>query len=110
RTPAPPAGLPNTPALLADKFSDRAQLWVTQNEPQCFIGLGHLDGVHAPGDKLKFADYLLAGHNGMRAHAKAVQALRAHAKDAKATKVGYVLAAQITQPATDKPEDVEAAR
>ena len=46
----------------------------------------------------------------MRAHAKAVQALRAHAKDPKATKIGYVLAAQITQPASDKPEDVEAAR
>ncbi|HEY7370832.1 MAG TPA: GH1 family beta-glucosidase [Polyangia bacterium] len=97
-------------ALLADKFSDRVKLWVTQNEPQCFIGLGHLDGVHAPGDKLKFADYLLAAHNGMRAHAKGAQALRAHAKDAAATKVGYVLAAQIAQPATDKPEDVEAAR
>src|SRR3954463_16022460 len=46
----------------------------------------------------------------MRAHAKAVQALRAHAKDPKAMKIGYVLAAQITQPATDKPEDVDAAR
>ena len=97
-------------ALLADKLSDRVKLWVTQNEPQCFIGLGHLDGVHAPGDKLKFGDYLLAAHNGMRAHAKAVQALRAHAKDPKATKIGYVLSAQIAQPASDKPEDVEAAR
>jgi beta-glucosidase len=96
--------------LLSEKFSDRVKLWVTQNEPQCFIGLGHLDGVHAPGDKLKFGDYLLAGHNGMRAHAKAVQAMRAHAKDPKAMKIGYVLAAQITQPASDKPEDVEAAR
>jgi hypothetical protein len=46
----------------------------------------------------------------MRAHAKSVQALRAHAKDPKATKIGYVLAAQMHQPATDKPEDVEAAR
>ena len=97
-------------ALLADKLSDRVKLWVTQNEPQCFIGLGHLDGVHAPGDKLKFGDYLLAAHNGMRAHAKSVQALRAHAKDPKATKIGYVLSAQIAQPASDKPEDVEAAR
>jgi beta-glucosidase len=97
-------------ALLADNLSDRVNLWVTQNEPQCFIGLGHLDGVHAPGVKLKFPDYLLAAHNGMRAHAKSVQALRARAKDAKAMKIGYVLAAQITQPATDKPEDVEAAR
>ena len=57
-------------ALLADKFSDRIKLWVTQNEPQCFIGLGHLDGVHAPGDKLKFADYLLAG---AQRHARARQ-------------------------------------
>ena len=97
-------------ALVADKLSDRVNIWVTQNEPQCFIGLGHLDGVHAPGDKLKFVDYLTAAHNGMRAHAKAVQALRAHAKDPKATKIGYVLSTQVAQPATDKPEDVAAAR
>ena len=73
------------------------------NEPQCFIGLGLLDGAHAPGDKLNAAGYLTAAHNAMRAHAKAVQVLRARAKDAKGTKVGYVLAAQITQPASDKP-------
>jgi beta-glucosidase len=94
-------------ALVGDRLGDRIKVWVTQNEPQCFIGLALLDGVHAPGDKLKYSEYLLAAHNGMRAHAKAVQALRAHAKDGK---VGYVLASQITQPATDKPEDVEAAR
>ena len=97
-------------SLLADKFSDRVKVWATQNEPQCFIGLGLLDGAHAPGDKLNAAGYLTAAHNAMRAHAKAVQVLRARAKDAKGTKVGYVLAAQITQPASDKPEDVEAAR
>jgi beta-glucosidase len=94
-------------ALVADKLSDRVKVWVTQNEPQCFIGLGHLDGAHAPGDKLKYRDYLTAAHNAMRAHGKSVQALRAHAKDGK---VGYVIASQITQPASDKPEDVEAAR
>ena len=96
--------------LLADKFSDRVQIWATQNEPQCFIGLGLLDGVNAPGDKLKYSEYLTAAHNAMRAHAKAVQVLRARAKDAKATKVGYVVAAQIAQPLTDKAEDVDAAR
>ena len=98
-------------ALVADKLGDRVKQWVTQNEPQCFIGLGLLDGAHAPGDKLKFGQYLTAAHNGMRAHAKAVQALRAHTKsDAKDTKVGYVLSTQLTQPASEKPEDVEAAR
>jgi beta-glucosidase len=69
------------------------------------------DGVHAPGDKLKDPDYLTAGHNAMRAHGKAVQALRARVKgDAGALKIGYVLAAQCTQPATDKEQDVAAAK
>ncbi len=97
-------------SLLADKFSDRIKVWATQNEPQCFIGMALLDGVHAPGDKLHFGQYLTAAHNGMRAHAKAVQVLRARARDPKATKIGYVLATQVSEPATDKPEDIEAAR
>ncbi len=97
-------------SLLADKFSDRVKVWATQNEPQCFIGSGLLDGTHAPGDKLTATQYLTAAHNAMRAHAKSVQVLRARAKDAKGTKVGYVLSTQVTQPASDKPEDVEAAR
>jgi beta-glucosidase len=94
-------------SLLADKFGDRIKVWATQNEPQCFIGFSLLDGVHAPGDKLKFSEFLTAAHNGMRAHGKSVQALRAKVKDAK---VGYVVALQPTQPASDRPEDIEAAR
>ena len=50
-----------------------------------------------PGDKLKDPQYLTAAHNALRAHGKAVQALRAHGKPG--TKVGYVLATQLTQPA-----------
>lgn len=96
--------------VVADKLSDRVKVWVTQNEPQCFIGMGHRDGIHAPGDKLKDPEYLTAAHNGMRAHGRAVQALRARAKDPKNTKIGYVLATQVTQPATDLAEDIEAAR
>ena len=94
-------------AVVADKLGDRIKAWATQNEPQCFIGMALLDGVHAPGDKLAYPDYLLAAHNAMRAHGKSVQALRAHAPGSK---VGYVVAAQITQPASDTPEDIAAAR
>ena len=66
---------------------------MTQNEPQCFIGLALLDGVHAPGDKLKYPDYLMAAHN---AHARARQGGAGAARAAPRTaKVGYVLAAQI---------------
>jgi beta-glucosidase len=94
-------------AVVADRLGDRVKVWATQNEPQCFIGNGLLEGAHAPGDKLAFRDYLMAAHNGMRAHGKSVQALRAHAPGGK---VGYVVAAQVTQPASDRPEDIEAAR
>jgi beta-glucosidase len=94
-------------ALVADRLGDRIKTWITQNEPQCFIGFGLRDGLHAPGDKLPDPDYLLAAHNGMRAHGKAVQALRAQVRGAQ---VGYALATQPTQPASDRPEDIEAAR
>jgi beta-glucosidase len=94
-------------AVVADKLGDRVKLWATQNEPQCYIGLALLDGMHAPGDKLEFSKYLTAAHNSMRAHGKGVQALRAHVKDSK---IGYVLAAQITQPASSSADDLEAAR
>jgi beta-glucosidase len=93
--------------VLATTLGDRVKVWATQNEPECFIGLGHLDGLHAPGDKLKFRDYLRAAHNSMRAHGKSVSVLRSRVERAK---IGYVLAAQVTRPATDSPEDVEAAR
>jgi beta-glucosidase len=95
-------------ALAADKLGDRIKGWITHNEPQCFIGLGLRDGTHAPGDKLKDPQYLTAAHNALRAHSKAVQALRAHGKPD--TKVGYVLATQLTQPESETPEDIEAAR
>jgi beta-glucosidase len=95
-------------ALVADRLSDRVQLWVTQNEPQIFMGQGHLLGRHAPGDKLSFPDFLGASHNSLRAHGRAVQALRAHAR--RPASVGYALAFKTAEPATERPEDLAAAR
>src|SRR5438552_13969912 len=57
-------------ALLARRIGDRVLHWATQNEPECFIGHGHRDGVHAPGDKLKLPEYLVAAHNSLRAHGR----------------------------------------
>ena len=37
--------------VIVDRLSDRVQHWITLNEPQCFIGLGMVTGVHAPGDR-----------------------------------------------------------
>jgi beta-glucosidase len=93
--------------LLGTRLGDRVKVWATQNEPQCFIGVGHVDGIHAPGDKLPLGEYLVAAHNSMRAHAKAVQALRATVKGAQ---VGYAIAVSLKQPASASPDDIEAAR
>jgi len=94
--------------VVVDRLSDRVQHWMTLNEPQVYIGNGHHSGVHAPGDKLAFAEVLRAGHNTLRAHGKAVQAIRAHAK-AK-PEVGFAFVGVVFVPASDLPADVEAAR
>jgi beta-glucosidase len=94
-------------SLLGQRLGDRVKLWVTQNEPQCYIGFGLGSGIHAPGLRLDLGDVLVAAHNSMRAHGKAVQALRNTVAGAR---VGYVLAAQLARPASDSAADLEAAR
>ncbi len=94
--------------IVVDRLSDRVKHWMTLNEPQCFIGLGHLTGMHAPGLKLGLAEVLRAAHNALLAHGKAVRIIRARAKS-PAT-VGWAPVGIIHFPASDKPEDVAAAR
>ena len=33
--------------LIAQRFGDRVTHWMTLNEPQCFLGLGHRGGIQA---------------------------------------------------------------
>lgn len=66
--------------IVVDRFSDRVSHWITFNEPQCFIGLGHLSGIHAPGEKLGLSEVLRASHNVLLAHGHAVQSIRARSK------------------------------
>ncbi|MDB4977079.1 MAG: bglA1 [Myxococcaceae bacterium] len=93
--------------LLGQRLGDRVKLWVTQNEPQCYIGFGLGSGMHAPGLRLDLSDTLSAAHNSLRAQGKAVRALRSTVPGAR---IGYVLAAQLARPASDSPADLEAAR
>ena len=79
-------------ALVADKLGDRVKHWITLNEPQSFVGMGHRDGVHAPGDKLNDPQYLTVAHNALRAHGKGVRALRVHGKPG--AEIGYALGTQ----------------
>lgn len=95
-------------ALIAGRFGDRVRHWMTQNEPVCFLELGHKVGRHAPGVQLDMKDVLLASHHSLLAHGKSVQALRAGCSGD--ILIGAAPTGRIGIAATDSPEDVEAAR
>lgn len=95
-------------ALISERFSDRVTHYFTLNEPQCFVGLGHLTGLHAPGLKGPVRDTFQMAHNILKAHGRAVQRLRERAKQPLV--IGYAPTSGMTYPETDKPEDIEAAR
>lgn len=92
--------------VVAARLSDRVKHWMTFNEPTIFIGLG-LQGVHAPGYHLTFAEILQASHHVLLAHGRAAQALRTHDPSAQ---VGFALIGYSRVPWSDKPEDIAAAR
>jgi beta-glucosidase len=94
--------------VIVDRLGDRVRHWFTQNEPQCFVGLGHYDGTQAPGVKLGWDDVLRITHNSLLAHGKSVQMIRARAK--ATPQVGGAPVGITFIPWTDSAEDIEAAR
>ncbi|WP_310604728.1 GH1 family beta-glucosidase [Anaerosporobacter sp.] len=94
--------------VVAMHFSDRVTKYFTLNEPQCFIGLGYVAGEHAPGLKVTNRDSLGMAHNAMLAHGQATKMLREYAK--QPIQVGYAPTAGVSCPASEKPEDIEAAK
>jgi len=92
---------------VVDQLSDRVSCWLTLNEPQCFIGMGHQQGTHAPGVKLDLPDVLRASHHTLLAHGKSVQVIRARAKSAP--QVGWAPVGCLSRPATTDPADIAAA-
>ena len=94
--------------VITARLSDRVTHWMTLNEPQCFIWLGHQTGYHAPGDRLRMDEVLLAAHHILLAHGHAVQRIRVGAK-AKPM-IGFAPVGVTHIPATDSPADIAAAR
>ncbi len=94
--------------VVAENFSDICENFITLNEPECFVGLGHLSGVHAPGKKMSYKETFQIAHNALRAHGQAVIDLRKYSS--RPIKVGYAPTCGMAYPASDKPEDIEAAR
>ncbi len=106
--PRSPEWFENYTKAVVDRFSDRVSHWFTLNEPAIFLGLGYNEGTHAPGLKLPRKDVLLATHHALLAHGRAVQVIRANAKQAPV--IGFAPVGNLHTPATESEADIEAAR
>ncbi|MFJ9242607.1 GH1 family beta-glucosidase [Streptomyces sp. NPDC101776] len=91
-------------SVVAERLGDRVKKWITLNEPAEHTLLGHALGAHAPGKTLLF-DALPVAHHQLLAHGLAVRALRA----AGATDIGIANSHGPTWPASQDPEDIQAA-
>ncbi len=94
--------------LVTNRYSDRVTHWMTFNEPQMFLALGHVAGVHAPGMKYADAEMLRVCHHAFCAHGRGVQALRAAAR--QPVKVGFAPAAFVKIPPGPRAADRALAR
>lgn len=93
---------------VVDRLSDRVTRWMTINEPQIYIGLGHGDGTHAPGLRLGLQDRLLASHHTLLAHGMSVQTIRSHAK--RPPVIGWAPCGRIEYPSVETAANIDAAR
>lgn len=94
--------------VVVEALSDRVTNWMTVNEPQCHIILGHYDGSHAPGARVSLREAFTMMHHIHLAHGKAVKMIRSHAK--KTPLISYVPNPGPGVPLTSSAEDLEAAR
>ena len=92
--------------VVVKAFGDRVKMYVTLNEPQCFLG-AYTDGYSAPGKSLPMRYVIGMMHNAFIAHGLAVKEIRKYVKDAF---VGFAPTCGVNIPLTDSPEDVEASR
>ncbi|MDP9134348.1 MAG: GH1 family beta-glucosidase [Actinomycetota bacterium] len=93
-------------ALVHERLCDRVGIWTTLNEPWCSAFLGHAQGRHAPGIQDDGAA-LRAAHHLLLGHGMAVRAMR---ERAPANRFGLTLNLTPTDPASDDPADLDAAR
>lgn len=94
--------------LLAQRLGDRVKHWITLNEPQCFLNLGHRDGVQAPGLKMAWMDVLRAMHHSLLAHGRSVQMLREHCR--LSPLIGWAPVGEVRYPAVEDATNIGAAR
>ncbi|GAB6901634.1 GH1 family beta-glucosidase [Kineosporia succinea] len=97
-------------ALMFDELGDRVRNWTTLNEPWCSAMLGYAYGRQAPGYE-NFPAGIRAVHHLLLGHGLATQRLREAAAGIEAeTRFGITLNLGTAHPATDTPQDRDAAR
>jgi len=106
--PESPEWFENYAELIAKRFAGKIKYYFTMNEPQCYISLGHGNGIHAPGLKLSDKDNFLAAHNMLLAHGRAVMAIREFG--GSGLQIGLAQNGRIKTPQTNSAGDIEAAR
>ena len=89
---------------ITERLGDRVASIATINEPWCVAWLSHFIGAHAPGLR-DIRATARAMHHILLAHGMAVERLR----EAGQQNLGIVLNFDFAQPATDSPEDQQAA-
>lgn len=90
-------------------FGDRVKNWITINEAWVVAILGYGHGVFAPGKKSNDLPYR-AGHQLLKAHAKAVQVYRKNYQPTQGGKIGITNNCDWREPLTDSPADAAAAQ
>ncbi len=93
--------------IVAEALGDRVKDFFTINEPQCVIGSGYVGCDLAPGVRYGIQDVVPMIHNLLKAHGRSVQVLR---EVIPGVRVGFTTCGSVSVPATNAPDDVEAAR
>ena len=108
RARRPPSGSPTTPRSCAEPLGDRVTDWTTLNEPLCSCWIGHLEGA----DRARAEQDLT--RRRPRVAPPAARPRPGHPGDPRRRRgrrrSGIVLNLSPIEPATDRPEDVAAAR
>ena len=89
-------------------FGNRVKNWITINEAWVVAILGYGHGVFAPGKKSNDLPYL-AGHNLLKAHAKAVDIYRKHYQSTQKGQIGITNNCDWREPLTNSEADKAAA-
>lgn len=95
--------------LVCRRFSDRIANWMTLNEPQVFVHLGHSSGEHAPGIKVSLPERTAVYHHSLMAHGEGVRVLRSGSRR-KDLRIGIAPVGFVNIPESESAQDVEAAR